>query len=113
MDFCLLLKIWAKILVKIYVKTEAVNIVRNFLIMLNNLLQVPDLKTASKRAIQKTAGATGDLIGNKIADKITKVSRTAPQNGSETVGSETKNTGFDRELTEERYISAEKKIENY
>ena len=27
--------------------------------------------TASKKAIQKTAEATGDLIGNKIADKIT------------------------------------------
>ena len=27
------------------------------------------IKTASKRAIQKTAEATGDLIGNKIADK--------------------------------------------
>ena len=31
------------------------------------------LKTASKRAIQKTAEATSDLIGNKIADKITRV----------------------------------------
>ena len=31
-------------------------------------------KTASKRAIQKTPEATGDLIGNKIADKITSVS---------------------------------------
>ena len=29
------------------------------------------LKTASKRAIQKTAEATDDLIGNKIANKIT------------------------------------------
>ena len=29
------------------------------------------IKTVSKRAIQKTAEATGDLIGNKIADKIT------------------------------------------
>ena len=29
------------------------------------------LKTASKRAIQKTAEATGDLVGKKIADKIT------------------------------------------
>ena len=29
------------------------------------------IKTPSKRAIQKTAEATGDLIGNKIADKIT------------------------------------------
>ena len=28
-----------------------------------------------KRAIQKTAEATGDLIGNKIADKITSVSK--------------------------------------
>ena len=30
-------------------------------------------KTASKRLVQKTAKATGDLIGNKIADKITSV----------------------------------------
>ena len=29
------------------------------------------IKTASKRAIQKPAEVTGDLIGNKIADKIT------------------------------------------
>ena len=29
------------------------------------------IKTTSKRAIQKTAEATGDLICNKIADKIT------------------------------------------
>ena len=28
------------------------------------------IKTASKRAIQKAAEATGDLIGNKIADEI-------------------------------------------
>ena len=33
------------------------------------------IKTASKRAIQKTAEATGDLIGNKTADKITRVSK--------------------------------------
>ena len=33
------------------------------------------IKTAPKRAIQKTAEATGDLIGNKIADKITSVSK--------------------------------------
>ena len=31
------------------------------------------IKTASKRAIQKAADATSDLIGNKIADKITSV----------------------------------------
>ena len=33
------------------------------------------IKTASKRAIQKTAEATGDLIGNKIADKTMNVSK--------------------------------------
>ena len=33
------------------------------------------IKTASKRAIQKTAEAIGDLISNKIADKITSVSK--------------------------------------
>ena len=33
------------------------------------------LKTASKRAIQKTVEATSDLIVNKIADKITSVSK--------------------------------------
>ena len=33
------------------------------------------IKTASKRAIQKTAEATGDLVSNKIADKITSVSK--------------------------------------
>ena len=32
------------------------------------------MKKASKRAIQKTAEATGDLIDNKIADKITSIS---------------------------------------
>ena len=31
------------------------------------------LKTSSKRFVQKTAKAAGDLIGNKIANKITKV----------------------------------------
>ena len=36
------------------------------------------LKTASKREIQKAAEATGDLIGNEIADKITRVSKTSP-----------------------------------
>ena len=33
------------------------------------------IKTAFKRAIQKTEEATTDLIGNKIADKIAVVSK--------------------------------------
>ena len=37
-------------------------------------------KTASKIAIQETAEATGNLIGNENADKITRVSNTLPKN---------------------------------
>ena len=33
------------------------------------------IKTGSKRASQKTAEATRDLIGKKVADKITSVSK--------------------------------------
>ena len=32
-------------------------------------------KTTSKRIVQKTAEATGDLIENKIADKITSIGK--------------------------------------
>ena len=48
--------------------------------------------------IQKTAEATGNLIGNKIADKITIVSKTSPQNNSET---------NKEEVLRERYIFPE------
>ena len=33
-------------------------------------------KTASKRVVQKTAKVTSDLMGNKIADKITLLGKT-------------------------------------
>ena len=32
-------------------------------------------RTASKRVVQKTEEATGDLIGNKTADKITSIGK--------------------------------------
>ena len=32
-------------------------------------------KTAFKRVVQKTAQAAGDLIGNKIVDKITSIGK--------------------------------------
>ena len=32
-------------------------------------------KTASKRVVQKTAEAAGDLTGNKITDKITSIGK--------------------------------------
>ena len=38
------------------------------------------MKTASKRAIKKKKQeTTGDLIGNKVADKITSVERATPK----------------------------------
>ena len=40
------------------------------------------IKTASKRSIQKTAEETSDLIGNKIADKITSVSKKPSNNNN-------------------------------
>ena len=33
------------------------------------------VKTTSKRIVQKTSEGTGDLIGNKIADKITSIGK--------------------------------------
>ena len=52
---------------------------------------------------QKTAEATDDLIGsNKIANKITRVSKILQQNNSETVTNEN-----DKEIPKERYISSE------
>ena len=33
------------------------------------------VKTAPKRVVQKTAEATGDLTGNKIADKATSLGK--------------------------------------
>ena len=50
----------------------------------------------SKRVIQKEAEATGDLIGNKIADNIVKVLRNSQQNNSNTVAN-----GHDKEITKE------------
>ena len=57
-------------------------------------------KTASERAIQKTAETTDDFIGNKIADRITKVSKNLQQNNSETVTNEN-----DKEIPNKKYVS--------
>ena len=64
------------------------------------------IQTPSKRAIQKTVEATGDLIGNKIADKITSVSR--KNSTKELPNNETKE---DVEIVapKKRYISPEER----
>ena len=41
-------------------------------------------ETASKRTIQKTTEATADLIGNNIANKITRSSKASPPINLET-----------------------------
>ena len=41
--------------------------------------------------IQKTAQATGDLSGDKIADTIAKVLRNSPQNQTDTVKNQEEN----------------------
>ena len=70
MDFGFLLKIWTKILLKIYVKTWLVNTATNFL--LNNAKQSDALKLLQKKVIQKTSEATCDLISYKITHKWQK-----------------------------------------
>ena len=61
------------------------------------------IKAASKRAIQKTAEATGDLGSNKIADKITSISKKKSNNNN--------NDDDDVKLAthKKRYISPEER----
>ena len=63
------------------------------------------IKTASKRTIQKTAEATSDLIGNKIADKITSVPK---KSNKELQNNETK-VEVQRATPKKRYISPEER----
>ena len=60
------------------------------------------IKTDSKIAIQKTAEAKGDLVGNKIADKITSIWKKKSDNN---------NNDDDVELAthKKRYISPEER----
>ena len=59
------------------------------------------IKTASKRAIQKTAEATGDLIANKIADKTTNVSKKSTKE----LQNIEREVGVERATPKKRYIS--------
>ena len=76
-------------------------------------------KTSSKIFIQKTAEGTGDLIGNKVADKIPRVSKSLTQNNLETqyispnkyISPELRQkTNNDLRLKENSYISRSKYI---
>ena len=62
------------------------------------------LKTASNRAIQKTAKATGDLVGNKIADMITSYSNKFIDHSTELYSNKSDNV-----IPKERYISPQER----
>ena len=59
------------------------------------------IKTASKRGIQKTAEAFGDLTDNKITNKITSVSKISSTDLSLNEA--------DNEIPKERYISPQER----
>ena len=63
------------------------------------------IKTASKSGIQKAAEATGDLIDNKTADKITSVSKKSATK----LRSQNNEANDESETPKERYISSEKR----
>ena len=59
------------------------------------------LKIAGIRAIQKTAEASGDLVGNFIADRITSISKKPTK--------ETHSNVVSNEIPKERYISPQER----
>ena len=76
------------------------------------MITLNNLETFSKRVIQKTAEATGDLIGNKIANRITKVPRISLQNNSEAIKITLHYKKIQlhyRETPKERYMSPEER----
>ena len=77
--------------------------VKNFLIP-QKKSTTDAIKTNSERAIQKTAEEIGDLIGNKIADKITSISKKP----STKLCSQNNEVNDESETPKERYISPEK-----
>ena len=64
------------------------------------------IKTASKIAIQKTLEATGDLIGNKIADKITSISK---KSNKDLPNNDEKEEDMEITTHKKRYISPEER----
>ena len=64
------------------------------------------LKVLQKESSKKTVETTGDLIGNKTPNRITKVSKKLQQNISETLTNE-----HDKEIPKERYVSPEERQE--
>ena len=68
MDFCFLLKIWVKILVKTLSGKFCQKLLDH-----TKKYATDTFKTALKRAIQKTAETTGDLLVIKLLIKLQKL----------------------------------------
>ena len=69
--------------------------------MLKNLQQIC-LKLLQGKQFKKTTEATDDMIGNKIVDRIRKVSKSSQQNNIVTVTND-----HDKEIPKKRYVSPE------
>ena len=82
-------------------KTWAITIVKKLLVS-DKKSTIDAIKTVSKRVIQKTAEATSDLIGSKIADRVANISKSPKELYSFTDERET-------ETPRERCISPEKR----
>ena len=68
------------------------------------------IKTTSKRAIQQTTEATGDLIVNKTADKIPNLFKNFSRKlHSAELPSQNNKTNNEIEIPKERYVSPERK----
>ena len=100
MDFYLLLKTWAKVKANKYGQK---------LLDSTKKSTTGVMKTASKRAILKTAEVTGDLIDNKIADKIKSVSKKKSAKELHNNNDKTKEKEEDAKMTKKRYISPEER----
>ena len=67
------------------------------------------IKTSSERAIQKTAEATGDLIVNKNADKITSISKKPSNKNNKNNNNNNNNVGAALTTHKKRCISPEER----
>ena len=67
-------------------------------------------KLPQKEQFKKKAEAAGDLIGNKIDDKITSVSKKSPR---QLLSKELLSNEVNNEIPKKRYISPQKKTTNY
>ena len=97
MDFYLLLKTWVHMQLKLLSNKYGQKLVDTA-----KKSAADALKIVGKRAIQKTAETSGDLVVNFIADEITSISKKP--------SSEPHSNAVSNEIPKERYISPQEKF---